>query len=181
MKYPMKSSFVLLVGVMLLSLMGCSNKESELTGALDVEFSLMNEKGEKTNEFSEGENIIFRMEIKNSSDDDVVLAHTNIADILGHNAFRVYTIDGKDMGTPWDDLIDDYLGAFVLSAHQTRVAECPWMNTSGLTDTNNENTYSGLFIKNRANTKLSTGEYYSEFNIKLGNEDIVCKQAFNIK
>ena len=87
MKYPMKSSFVLLVGVMLLSLMGCSNKESELTGALDVEFSLMNEKGEKTNEFSEGENIIFRLEIKNSSDDDVVLAHTNIADILGHNAF----------------------------------------------------------------------------------------------
>ena len=47
MKYPMKSSFVLLVGVMLLSLMGCSNKESELNGALDADFSLMNEKGEK--------------------------------------------------------------------------------------------------------------------------------------
>lgn len=69
-------------------------------------------KAKKTNEFSEGENIIFRLEIKNSSDDDVVLAHTNIADILGYNAFRVYTIDGKDMGTPWDAFIDDFLGAF---------------------------------------------------------------------
>ena len=68
--------------------------------SIAVSFRLENEKGDSTTVFAEGEDIIFDLTIKKIGK-EINYVTTNFQDILGNDFFRVYTLDGKDLGMSW--------------------------------------------------------------------------------
>ena len=68
--------------------------------SIAVSFRLENEKGDTTTVFAEGEDIIFDLTIKKIGK-EINYVTTAFEDILGNDVFRVYTLDGKDLGMSW--------------------------------------------------------------------------------
>ena len=68
--------------------------------SIAVSFRLVNEKGDTTTVFTEGEDIIFDLTITKIGK-EINYVTTNFQDILGNDFFRVYTLDGKDLGMSW--------------------------------------------------------------------------------
>ena len=140
-------SVVLLVAI---HFAGCSdsndnnNPINDETGELEfthdtkdvsVIFQLQNENGEEAYTFNVGENIVFRLEIKNSGSETVVLPSQH--ELIGNNIFRVFSAaDNKDMGTPWNQesgIYSTLLPHTLLSPNSSRVYLCPWLNKSETT------------------------------------------------
>ena len=114
----MKKILVLMMSVLLAFglFCACSNSddmpdtndhgEKEGTGTIEkssgqmVDFQLQNEDGTECYNFKEGDNIIFRLEIKNDTDEDAVLPP--FSEVLGLDVFSVYSREGEKIGTPWD-------------------------------------------------------------------------------
>lgn len=181
-------SVVLLVAI---HFAGCSdsndnnNPINDETGELEfthdtkdvsVIFQLQNENGEETNIFKEGENIVFRLEIKNSGSETVVLPSQH--ELIGNNIFRVFShADHKDMGTPWDPesgIYSTLLPHTLLSPNSSKVYLCPWLNKSETSLPLGSYPY----FKPNGTKPLPAGNYYSEFEIKLGNtHKVTCKCA----
>ena len=57
-----------------------------------VKFQLQNEDGMECYDFKEGDNIIFRLEIKNDTDEDAILPP--FSEVLGLDVFCVYSQEG---------------------------------------------------------------------------------------
>ena len=185
-------SVVLLVAI---HFAGCSdsndnnNPINDETGELEfthdtkdvsVIFQLQNENGEEAYTFNVGENIVFRLEIKNSGSETVVLPSQH--ELIGNNIFRVFShADHKDMGTPWDPesgIYSTLLPHTLLSPNSSKVYLCPWLNKSETTLS--PDLYSNFKLD--GTKPLPAGDYYSEFEIKLGNtHKVTCKCNFNIK
>jgi hypothetical protein len=153
---------------------------TEDTKDVSVLFQLQNEKGEETYTFKEGENIVFRLEIKNYGTKTTILPPKSA--VIGRDIFRVYSAsDKKDLGTPWNQKGETYTtmeGHFLLSPNSPLVYVCPWLNKSGTTLS--PDLYSNFKID--GTKPLAAGDYYSEFDIKLSDTHIVtCKCNFKIK
>lgn len=150
------------------------------TDDVSVLFQLQNENGDETYTFNEGENIVFRLELKNSGHLSVILPENR--DIVGHDLFRVYSVaDAMDKGTPWDKLegVFMYLRAHsILGDNSSKVYVCPWLVKS---ETNlSKETYSNFKINGVK--PLSAGNYYSEFDIKLSDsQKVTCRREFTIR
>ena len=108
---------------------------TEDTKDVSVLFQLQNEKGEETYTFKEGENIVFRLEIRNNGTKTAVLPPKSA--VIGRDIFRVYSAsDKKDLGTPWNQKGETYTteeGGFLLSPNSPLVYVCPWLNQSETT------------------------------------------------
>ena len=132
---------------------------TEDTKDVSVLFQLQNEKGEETYTFKEGENIVFRLEIRNNGT----------------------ASDKKDLGTPWNQKGETYTtmeGHFLLSPNGSLVYVCPWLNQSETTLSSDIYSY----FKLDGTKPLPAGDYYSEFDIKLSDtHTVTCKCNFNIK
>ena len=153
---------------------------TEDTRDVSVLFQLQNEKGEETYTFKEGENIVFRLEIKNSGSETVVLPSQH--ELIGNNIFRVFSAaDNKDMGTPWDPesgIYSTLLPHTLLIPNSSKVYLCPWLNKSETTLS--PDLYSNFKLD--GTKPLPAGDYYSEFDIKLSNtHKVTCKCSFKIK
>lgn len=171
-----KNLFILMCFLLTIFSAGCtSNDDSE--NQIIVNFQLQNEDGVECYDFHEGENIIFRLEIKNNTNDDAILP--SIVDIIGYNTFHVYSKNGEDMGMPWDELVTNYLPHYIIEAHSSAVKICPWFNIPSLAINGHE--YSGCFYKMDEKTPLPKGEYYSKFDIKLENKIVTCNRTFKIQ
>ena len=136
--------------------------------------------GEEAYTFNVGENIVFRLEIKNSGSETVVLPSQH--ELIGNNIFRVFSAaDNKDMGTPWDPesgIYSTLLPHTLLSPNSSRVYLCPWLNKSETTLS--PDLYSNFKLD--GTKPLPAGDYYSEFDIKLSNtHKVTCKCSFKIK
>ena len=185
-------SVVLLVAI---HFAGCSdsndnnNPINDETGELEfthdtkdvsVIFQLQNENGEEAYTFNVGENIVFRLEIKNSGSETVVLLSQH--ELIGNNIFRVFSAaDNKDMGTPWDPesgIYSTLLPHTLLIPNSSKVYLCPWLNKSETTLS--PDLYSNFKLD--GTKPLPAGDYYSEFDIKLSNtHKVTCKCSFKIK
>lgn len=184
-------SVVLLVAI---HFAGCSdsndnkNPINDETGELEfthdtkdvsVLFQLQKENGEEAYTFNVGENIVFRLEIKNSGSETVVLPSQH--ELIGNNIFRVFShADHKDMGTPWDPesgIYSTLLPHTLLSPNSSKVYLCPWLNKSDTSLPQESYPY----FKLDGTKLLPVGDYYSEFDIKLSKtHKVTCKCSFKI-
>lgn len=106
----------LLAAVMLFCNVSCSN-DDEVTPAptyqvpatdafrvvedsIQMELSLLNERGETTQTFDEGEDILFKIIFRNISN-NTIYCYDHVRKVFTENTFRVYTNAGVDMGVPW--------------------------------------------------------------------------------
>ena len=144
----MKKILVLMMNVLLalglLSACGKSddvtdiNNHSEKDGAgtiekssdLMIDFRLQNEDGMECYDFKEGDNIIFRLEIKNDTDEDVILPP--FSEVLGLDVFTVFSLEGVKIGTPWDVIMTSFRECEVIRAHSSAVFVCPWFDIPAL-------------------------------------------------
>jgi hypothetical protein len=146
----------------------------------NVDFQLQGEDGIECYDFKEGDNIIFRLEIKNDTDEDAWLPP--FTDIIGHDVFRVYSQSGEEIGTPWDGIWSSMVGSGFIGAHCSVVFFCPWFDIPALYFQGHEHFYSAYsFYKTDEKSPLPQGDYYSKFDIKLNNKTITCNRNFKIQ
>ena len=144
-----------------------------------VDFQLQNEDGIECYEFKEGDNIIFRLEIKNDTDKDAILPA--FSEVLGLDVFSVYSLGGEEIGTPWDVIMTSFREYEIIGAHRSAVFVCPWFDIPALYFNGHEHYYSEYFYKKDDKSSLPKGEYFSEFDIKLNEKTIRCHREFIIK
>ena len=148
--------------------------------AIKTHFQLQDEDGIECYDFKEGDNIIFSLEIKNDTDEDVWLPP--FTDIIGHDVFRVYSQNGEEIGTPWNEIWSDMVGADFIGAHCSVVFFCPWFDIPALYYQGHEHFYSAYsFYKTDEKSPLPKGDYYSKFDIKLNDKTITCHRNFKIR
>ena len=157
-----------------------SEKGEVIQGTSDetVEFQLQNEEGIECYEFNEGDNIIFCLKFKNDLDEDAYVPR--FCESIGWDGFRVYSIDGVDMGKPWDEIITNFRGRDFIEAHSSVIILCPWFDIPALYWNGHEHYYSGMYYKKEEKLPLPKGEYYSRFDIKIKDKTIVCNRNFKI-
>ena len=183
----MKKILVLMMNMLLaIGLFSACNKSDEVTDVkIDessgymVKFQLQNEDGIECYEFKEGNNIIFRLEIKNDTDEDAILPP--FSEVLGLDVFSVYSQKGVKIGTPWDVIMTSFRESDVIRAHSSAVFVCPWFDIPALYFNGKEHYYSEFFYKKDDKSPLPKGEYYSKFDIRLNNKTITCNRKFEIK
>ena len=135
-----------------------NHSEKDGTGTIEkssdlmVDFQLQNENGTECYDFKEGDNIIFRLEIKNDTDEDAILPP--FSEVLGLDVFTVFSQEGVRIGTPWDVIMTSFRECEIIGAHNSAVFVCPWFDIPAL---------------------------YSEFDIKFNEKTITCNQKFEIK
>ena len=103
------------------------NNHSEKEGADTIEkgsdlmvgFQLQNEDGMECYDFKEGDNTIFWLEIKNDTDEDVILSP--FSEVLGFDVFTVYSQEGVKIGTPWDVIMTSFRECEIIGAHNSVV------------------------------------------------------------
>ncbi len=144
-----------------------------------VDFQLQNEDGIECYEFKEGDNIIFRLGIKNDTDGDAILP--SFSEVLGLDVFTVFSQEGVKIGTPWDVIMTSFRECEVIGAHKSAVFVCPWFDIPALYFNGTEHYYSEYFYKKDDKSPLPKGEYYSEFDIKFNEKTITCNRKFEIK
>ena len=163
------------------------NNHSEKDGAgtiekssdLMVDFRLQNEDGMECYDFKEGDNTIFWLEIKNDTDEDVILSP--FSEVLGFDVFTVYSQEGVKIGTPWDVIMTSFRECEIIGAHNSVVFVCPWFDIPALYYNGTEHYYSEYFYKKDDKSPLPQGEYFSEFDIKLNGKTITCYRKFDIR
>ena len=161
------------------------HSEKEGTGTIEessgqmVDFQLQNEDGTECYDFKEGDNIIFRLEIKNDTDEDVILPP--FSEVLGLDVFTVFSLEGVKIGTPWDVIMTSFRECEIIGAHNSAVFVCPWFDIPALYYNGTEHYYSEYFYKKDDKSPLPKGEYYSEFGIRLNEKTITCSRKFEIK
>ena len=170
-----KLLFVMMCSLLAIGFAGCSDEEE--SEKIVVNYQLLNEAGVECYDFREGENIIFKLEIKNNTDEDVIFPP--ISEIIGSNIFHVYTRNEKDMGMPWDELFSILVAHSIIGAHSSTELICPWFDMPSLST--NGHVYSECFIKKSKKSALPKGEYYSKFDIKLDSKTITCNRTFKIR
>lgn len=193
----MKEQIVLMMSVLLaLGLLSACSKSDDVTdinnhsekdgtGTIEkssdlmVDFRLQNEDGMECYDFKEGDNIIFRLEIKNDTDEDAILPP--FSEVLGLDVFTVFSQEGVRIGTPWDVIMTSFRKYEVIRAHSSAVFVCPWFDIPTLYYNGTEHYYSEYFYKKDDKSPLPKGEYYSDFDIKFNEKTITCSRKFEIK
>ena len=193
----MKKKLVLMMSVLLaLGLLSACSKSDDVTdinnhsekdgtGTIEkssdlmVDFRLQNEDGMECYDFKEGDNIIFRLEIKNDTDEDAILPP--FSEVLGLDVFSVYSREGEKIGTPWDVIMTSFRECEIIGAHNSAVFVCPWFDIPALYYNGTEHYYSEYFYKKDDKSPLPKGEYFSEFVIRLNEKTITCNRKFEIK
>lgn len=120
---------VIIVLLLATSLSGCSKSDDEvyidipsedvftqIRDSVRVDFNLLNERGDTTTVFHEGEDIIFDLSIWTSANCPIEFGSDK--ELLGKDVFRVFSSKGKDLGTagiftelnlfPYGSLVKDY-------------------------------------------------------------------------
>ena len=162
-----------------------NHSEKDGTGTIEkssdlmVDFLLQNEDGMECYDFKEGDNIIFRLEIKNDTDEDVILPP--FSEVLGLDVFTVFSQEGVKIGTPWDVIMTSFRECEVIRAQSSVVFVCPWFDIPALYFNGTDHYYSEYFYKKDDKSPLPKGEYYSEFGIKFNEKTITCNRKFEIK
>ena len=144
-----------------------------------VKFQLQNEDGMECYDFKEGDNIIFRLEIKNDTDEDAILPP--FSEVLGLDVFTVFSQEGVRIGTPWDVIMTSFRECEIIGAHNSAVFVCPWFDIPALYFNGTDHYYSEYFYKKDDKSPLPKGEYFSEFEIRLNEKTITCNRKFNIR
>lgn len=146
---------------------------------LTITFQMLNADSLPVTNFKEGENITFRLVVTNSRKENVTLPNTQV--MLGENVFHIYTSQGEDIGLPWDSRVCFGLANLVTSPGQSYQFLCPafgeledpdkFNSASYYPKANPWGTWCVFFKTAYVRKPLSRGNYYTEFEINLNDED----------
>ncbi len=138
----------------------------QIHDGLEIVFQLLNNEGKAVCAFKEGESFTYRLRITNTRSSTVKLPYD--LDIIGEDAFLVYSMGGKAVGLPWD-LRGSYGPGFTPIEPQESV--CFGCTAFGKRDKESylhDEQFSRVnFIKALDREPLAKGSYYTEFNINL--------------
>ena len=198
-KFPL---FLLLAGICTFAL-SCSSDNDEISSddeakeavAIDmdtrqdydsirVDFCLLNAEGQAVTTFKEGEQIIFRLTVTNTTDKRLRNCQSP-ADIVGEDMFQVFS-NGIVIARPWDFTLTYHATNFYWAPQKDYVYESPWQGQ--VVDSEKENyedfyvPSSGVvFIKKQDRQPLPVGSYYTEFKLILNEENVItCHKDFNV-
>ena len=162
------------ITMLMLGMTACSGDDSSIS----VYFTLQDESGVEKSSFKEGENIIFRLDITNHSEEEALLS--NLIDMFfNDDIFHVYSSKGEDYGNPYDVLFLPEIGHLVLDSQSRNTYLCPWVNNP-----DSELSWNPLYLSYEIEKlrPLPQGDYYSVFAIKLDNNRVVtCRKTFKIE
>lgn len=82
------------------------------------------------------------------------------------------------MGKPWDVIFDHYYMFNIIESHSSYITVCSWFSTPSVV---RNGWHSDHYIKNGDKSPLPKGEYYSKFDVNLGNEVVTCRRSFTIR
>ena len=198
-KFPL---FLLLAGICTLAF-SCSSDNDEISSddeakeavAIDmdtrqdydsirVDFCLLNAEGQAVTTFKEGEQIIFRLTVTNTTDKRLRNCQSP-ADIVGEDMFQVFS-NGIVIARPWDFTLTYHATNFYWAPQKDYVYESPWQGQ--VVDSEKEiyeDFYvpsSGVvFIKKQDRQPLPVGSYYTEFKLILNEDNVItCHKDFNV-
>ena len=152
--------------------------------SISVDFSLLNAEGLAVTTFKEGEQIIFRLTVTNTTDKRLRNCQSP-ADIVGEDMFQVFS-NGSVIARPWDFTMTYHATNMFWTPQIDYVYECPWQGQ--VVDSENENyedfsvSLAGVvFIKKQDRQPLPVGSYYTEFKLILNEENVItCHKNFNV-
>lgn len=164
----------------------CSSEEdvvdmNEEYGDIKLNFSLLNENGEETTIFKEGECVCFDLEIINNSNSDFVYClNFDGGDlVLDNDFFCVYTEKGERIGTPWTGMFCEMSlqKKWHIPAKTTHHVRCSWLGSSVFTITH-------PLCKFEESPHLAPGVYKTAFDVKYrasSNATKLIDKKFNVK
>ncbi|MGF1637228.1 MAG: hypothetical protein ACFCUU_09155 [Cyclobacteriaceae bacterium] len=171
-------ALIILIGMVAISF-GCNDQENNPSAPVEIRFELLNEAGEPSSTFAEGEDIIFNYRMVNLTDQDLTWYDNNFYEI-----FNVYQIippseelpsgEEVEIGRPHQGIMVTAIYGRKLLAKNEVVILMTWQGNeeinvfafngvtiSNLAETNQENVKGSVLYKN--NTALPIGKYYVEF------------------
>lgn len=141
--------------------------------SIQVDFALLNIRGEQTTSFAYGEDIIFDLKVYNKRDRNFWIPSWKY--LLGDNMFRVFTSEGQDLGTSWYYEDIDVLMYRAILAHSEKHWQCPWLSASTKEPTH-------PFVHKKKNRKLTKGKYYVVAPVHINDDKLItCVIYFNIE
>jgi hypothetical protein len=173
------SLFTLLLTISLIGLgVGCQdNSENDSVLFVEFEFQLLEETGDPSTVFQEGQNFRFSFVIRNQSSKNIGYSPSFIDD----DFFRVYRIDTSEgevpMGKPYSSVFCEYIGSqFVILPDDELHLEIPWIPTADFC--------CPPFCKVNNNSPLSKGNYKTfiegSFNFDYEGESKTITKRFEI-
>jgi hypothetical protein len=159
---------------------GCEKSDAP-TRSLTTSFQLLNERGQEATVFSQGQNILFRFQITNHTDQDVTLANPPIITQEFLEVDRLIAGGGSQaLGKPYIGVFCTYQGAVQLPAHKTLTLSIPWVETTAFPT-------SAYFCGHANTTYLAAGHYRTSFTTPLtilhGDqpEEVTKPQTFTVE
>lgn len=152
--------------------------------SVKIQLQLLNSDSVAMDTFKEGEDIIFKLTISNTSSDWV---QTIPMENFSGDIFSVYSSDGVYIGKPWDQRLMTYFYP-LLTPKTEREQVCSWLEVpdedmvnlclwleNPVEDTSNLNTdkYMSMginrviFLKKERRQPLPKGNYYTQFDIGI--------------
>lgn len=139
---------------------GCGKSDAPTT-PLTSSFSLLNEQGQEATMFAQGQNIIFRFQITNPTDEDIVLDNPPINTSQFLEVVRLTAGEGaKNMGKPYNYIFCTFQGGVIVPARKTITASISWVETAAFST-------SWPFCDHANTSYLPIGHYRTSFTTPL--------------
>ena len=145
----------------------------------EAKFQLLNADNLPVTTFKEGENFTFALTVINSGNELFELP----LDVQNMEFFPIYADDGTYQGLPWDYITQFGIGVAYLNPKESISFTCKAFGERD-DDTDFSSSHPQIaFLKTIDKSPLPKGKYYTEFELKLNNEDegVICKKAFSIE
>ena len=139
---------------------GCAKSDAP-TSPLTTSFSLLNEQGREATVFAQGQNIIFRFQITNPTDKNIILRNPPIDDTHFLEVTRIAAGKGaENVGKPYARIFCTFNLIYGIPAHQTGTWSIPWVEASAFPT-------SPIFCAHTSTSHLPTGRYRTSFTTPL--------------
>jgi hypothetical protein len=131
----------------------CHKQDTVPTPTVTDSLQLLNEQGQPATVFAQGQNIVFRFQVKNNSDQSIFLPNP----VFDPTTFlAVYTRARVSFGKPYEYIFCTYQGGIPLAAGQTYTFSIPWVEAAAYSTT-------AQFCRHAATTYLPLGRYQTHF------------------
>jgi hypothetical protein len=150
--------------LLLFLLLGCHKEKTPFP--IQIEYALLNSKGEKTNSFKQGEEIIFQLSMTNVSQETWYLPFDSQYGILG-NKDLFYVFKNKEgIGSPQKDVSFLFKKALKFEPNSNKKFSIPWIVTDST-----KIYFPFFYDKQNPNKILLSGTYESKFNLSYSVTD----------
>ncbi|MBO3272827.1 hypothetical protein [Hymenobacter defluvii] len=144
-----------------LLLEGCKEDADVVQSQVDVRFVVLNAQGQQTSVFKAGENVVFRLQIMNQSDQMLLLDNPIFLDQRFCEVRKRGSSDEQiSLGKPYNSIFCTYQGGHVLPAHGSQTIQIPWVADSTVLTTTH-------FCSVLHKQFLPIGRYYSSFTTPI--------------